>query len=482
MASLAGYASRGTLSTLIWQLLRLIAQIGAAVVLAWFLLPSDFGLVAMVVSITGLSDVLRDMGLTIAAIQARTISQKEKSNLFWINTSAGLAVSGVVAALAYPIATLYAQPALVPIVVTISVVYLVNAAAAQFRAQIVRDMRFTVMNATDVLPQIVAIATAIVVAAVWQTYWALVIQYVVSAVLGLLLAVLFARWYPSLPDFRTDIRPLLRIGIAATGTQLLGYTTKNADNVAIGAVWGATALGLYSKAFQLLLLPLNQLMAPLLKIALPVLSRLKDDQATYVRYVTEGNRAVALAAGALYALGAGLASPLIEAVLGAQWLPMVVIFQVLTIGGVFRALTMVCSWVYYSRGLTGQQFRFSLVIQPLIMIALLAGLPWGPLGVAIGHSLAYFGAWVATVLWCQRQSGLPLAHLLRDGAVTLVLIAMPIGGLALAAALVITNSWVAIGTGLLLTVAYLSGAYLLIPVVRKEMRLAWKILVTVRRR
>ena len=89
MVDLGRQAARGTAVTLVAQLGRFVLQIGSLVVLARLLSPEAFGLVAMVTSLIGIAELVRDFGLSSAAVQAKHLSHEERTNLFWINVAIG---------------------------------------------------------------------------------------------------------------------------------------------------------------------------------------------------------------------------------------------------------------------------------------------------------------------------------------------------------------------------------------------------------
>ena len=89
-ANLGNHASRGAVQTVAWQAVRVGSQVIGLVALARLLSPSDFGLVAMTTAVVGIGEIIRDAGLSIAAIQAKHLSKGQKNNLFWVNTGIGL--------------------------------------------------------------------------------------------------------------------------------------------------------------------------------------------------------------------------------------------------------------------------------------------------------------------------------------------------------------------------------------------------------
>ena len=198
------------------------------------------------------------------------------------------------------------------------------------------------------------------------------------------------------------------------GTQVLGYATNNIDNVTIGAVWGPGPLGSYSRAYQLLMVPINQINDPTSRVILPILSRVHDDPPRYQRYVEKAQHVGTYALGPAFSVAAGLAAPLVAMLFGPQWSAGTPIFVALAVGGVFRGDGLVTYLAFLSSGQAGRQFRMYLITRPLMMGMIVAGLPWGPVGVAIGHSTAFALYWVASLIYLGRVTGLDVKRLFRQ--------------------------------------------------------------------
>ena len=453
---LGGAAARGSGVTLVAQGVRVAVHFASLVVLSRLLSPSDFGLVAMVTALVGISEVLRDLGLSMAAVQAASLSRAQKSNLFWINTASGLVFAAVIYALAEPIARLFGSEQLVAITHSIAVVYLLNGIAAQFRAELNRDMQFVKLAIVDTVPQIIGLAVAIFVAASGGGYWALVLQIIVYSAGALIAAVVLAGWWPGLPRRRADMRPLLMFGLSLTGTQAIGYFVRSVDTIALGIATGPTSTGLYNRAYQLVAAPFAQLAAPLTRVAIPVLARTWQTMpARYEEILGRAQLVGCYAIAPLYAALLGLAPSIVEIALGPSWTQAVPIVQALCIGGVFRALTQISYWAYLSRGEATKQLKVHAWFQPVIVLAVLAGLPWGPVGVALGGSVGLFIYWVVSLIAAGRNLQIDAGALLRRASASVAVLGIPIAGLTALAEWLIANPFGALAAGLALAAMYL---------------------------
>lgn len=469
--SLSRAAARGTGVTLASQAVRALLQFGSVVVLARLLTPSDFGLVAMVTAVIGVADLVRDFGLSSAAIQSKELSDGERTNLFWANLTLGAGCTLVVLAATPLIVAGYQQPQLAPIVMTLGWVFLITGANTQFRSDLARRMRFLALSGSDLAAQVVGIVVAVALAVNGAGLWAIVAQQISVAVAAFGINVWNVRWWPGWPRRGVSLRRFFRFGGGLFGTQLIAYATKNVDNIALGASWGAAPLGLYSRAYQLLMMPLNQINAPMTNVALPVLARVQHDEQTFARYLARAQLVACYVTATVFAVAAGLAQPLVLVLFGARWQQVAPIFAVLALGGIFRAVAQIAYWIFLARGRTAAQLRQDLVLRPVMIVVILAGLPWGPMGIAAGHSIAFLGYWIATLIYVGRVTGLDVRPLFRNAVRAIVLIAAPSGLAAYAVTLAPLAAPVELVLGILAAGAWAGLAAMVRSSVRADLRM-----------
>jgi O-antigen/teichoic acid export membrane protein len=468
---LAARAARGAVTTLGWQAGCSCLQLAAAVVLARLIAPREVGLVAMAVAVLGLGELVRDLGLSTAAAQARTLTAAQRSNLFWLSAAAGLAMAAIAWLMARPIAALYGEEALVTVIRCLALNFVWNGVAAPFKAELGRRLRFSALGLAETAARAVALPAAVAVALHAPGYWALIVQQWVHAALGAALVVLLAGWRPSRPE-RAPMGGLLRFGACLAGTQSIVHATRNIDDIAIGCTWGAAALGLYGRAFQLVMMPAVQAAASMTRVAVPVLARLPDDDRV-LRYARTAQTLAAAPACAAYGMIAGLAEPAVAILFGEPWLGMAPIVQALALAGVFRTLSQVPYWILVARGLTGSQLRFHLLGQPAIVALLLAGLPWGGAGVALGLALGHALFWLAQLRWLGRLTALPTATLAADGLVVLAVVGLPAAGISWLVAARLEPPWLQVALAAALVAAYLAA---LLGGCRRQRREVWRLI------
>lgn len=422
--ALGRQAARGALVTVGAQIIKIIIQVAGVVVLARLLTPGDYGLVAMVTAIVGVAEIFRDFGLSAAAVQAKRLSRGQRDNLFWINTAAGAFLTTVVILLAPLVAAFYHRPELVDLTRTIAFVFLINGMTTQFRADLNRRLQFSRIALVDIAAPVVALTTSVALAAGGAGYWALAAQQLATSGMLFLGAFGFARWLPRWYRRSEPMDELLRFGWNLAGSQLVGYLGNNIDSMTIGYRFGATPLGLYNRAFQLLMTPLGQLRQPTTTVALPVLSQLREDRDGSDRYVQRGQLALGFTLVAGLGFVVGGAHPITGVFLGQQWLSVEPVLRLLAVAGIFQTLAFVGYWIYLSHGLTKQLLHYTFLTVAIKMTCILVGSTWGVVGVAWGYALAPALAWPLSFWWLSRSSTIHVSRLFVGAGRILVLTAV----------------------------------------------------------
>ncbi|NQX12433.1 lipopolysaccharide biosynthesis protein [Microbacteriaceae bacterium VKM Ac-2855] len=394
-------ASRGVMQTLGGQWGKTAVQLISTVVLARLLDPSDFGLLAMVTAIVGVADLVRDFGLTGAIVQARTMSETVWRSVLWLSVALGIAGTIVIAAAAPLIAMLYDEQRLIVLTLAVAPTLFVNALCMPLQAKVQRELKFGVLANIDVISMVIGVALSIVAGLLGWGVWSLVVLQG-----GALIYRAIALWVAARPTFgrpriSREVIPLVSTGGSIFGVQLLNYAARNVDNVVVGQQLGAGALGQYSRAYALFLMPLQQLNGPLGRVALPVLSSLQDDGERYRRYVRGALLVIGYLTLPTFAVLSALAAPLVELLLGPQWSSAALILSLLSIAGIAQGIGNVQGWIYISLGRVHRQLIYYVVTRPIVIASFFVGVWWaGTEGLALLYGLVTLvllvpGFWLA---------------------------------------------------------------------------------------
>ncbi len=388
LTNLRGRTISSGVITLISQGMQFSLIMVSTMVMARLLVPADFGLLAMAMTAMGFLRVFKDAGLSTATVQRDEITHAQVSNLFWINVALSGVSSVVLAACAPVIAWFYHEPRLIEITVVMSASFLLTGLGVQHLALLNRQMRFKAIAVIQIGSQVISVIVGIVMAWFNYGYWSLVWFQLSQPLAALLLTWWVSSWRPQLPQRNTGVRSMLQFGVNLTVTSFIYSIAAGTDSLLIGKYYGAGPVGLYSRAGALLRRPLDQFLTPINAVFLPVLSRIQSEPERYRRTFSQVYEAIVLGCSLFTGLFLALSVPVTLVLLGPKWRDAAAIFGAFSLSAVYIPLTHVCGWLFESQGRGKDALVTSLVSTVLGLGAIVVGLPYGAVGVAVSVSIS----------------------------------------------------------------------------------------------
>ncbi|MGA9382055.1 MAG: lipopolysaccharide biosynthesis protein [Phormidium sp.] len=405
---LKGRSVRSGIVTLSSQILKFLLNIGGTIVLARLLTPQDYGLIAMVSTVSSLVVIFQDLGLSGATIQKPQINQAQVSTLFWINFGLGVAIALFMGAISPLLAWFYQEPRLVGITLVVSLGFILGGLTVQHQALLKRQMRFVSLAVIDIVSMIISVIVGIIAAFYGAGYWALAIGPLVGSMANMVGTWLVCPWRPGPPVRHSGIGSMLAFGGNLTGFNFLNYFSRNFDNVLIGWRFGAEQLGFYDKAYQLLLLPIRQINVPIANVALPALCRLQSDPERYKSYYYKAIRLMVTFGMPVVAFMCVSADKAILLLFGKQWVGAILLFQLLSPQAFLGTFNVATGWVYASLGHVQRQLRWQIMASVVTVLSFIIGLPWGAAGVAIAYSICSIILRFPELSYCYQGTPLRL--------------------------------------------------------------------------
>jgi len=136
----------------------------------------------------------------------------------------------------------------------------------------------------------------------------------------------------------------------------------------------------------LVLRPLEQFLLPIDAVFLPTLSRLQSQPERYRSTFLRLYEAIAVTIFFFSSLLLALALPVTLVLLGRKWEQASAIFAGFTFMALQLPLSNAANWLLTSQGRGKDIFRASSIAAFLTLVSFIAGLPFGPVGVAIAFS------------------------------------------------------------------------------------------------
>ncbi|KQX26168.1 MULTISPECIES: lipopolysaccharide biosynthesis protein [unclassified Sphingomonas] len=441
-------------------------QIGQIALLSRLLPPGDFGLIGLATAITAFVKLFSDTGVSSATVQHRRIDHLLVSTLYMIELLVGVGLMLICWAIAPAAAWFFHDGRLTIIIMALALQIPLAALKSQHRALIARRMDFSLIQLGLVLTALSGFVVSVLLA--WLTaagYWSIVAGSLVSAIVDLVFTSAFSGWRPGRVSHFRGAGASLRFGLNIMTANFMGWLWRQSDNLLVGYHWGTVSLGYYTRAYSLMLLPLQIIGGPLGSALIPIFSRLQDAPEEWNILYRRSVRALT-ATVALGALSLTIAAPIVIAVvMGPGWDESAKIFGILCIAILPGSAWELSRIAYISLGRSDMMVRFTLASGILHVLAFVVGVRFGPVGVAWGLAIA---SWImappAFYLAARIASMSPVIFLRELSPVLLAWVVGTAGGAALAKLLPIEPEWfrilAATGCGILLFVlTLLAGTF-----------------------
>jgi PST family polysaccharide transporter len=366
---------------------EIVIRFASIVVLARLLVPEDFGLLGIVTALTAIAGMFSGLGLSTATIQRQEINHRQVTNLFWINLAIGVALTATFCLLSPLIAAFYDEPRLTAIILVISTTFIWGSCAVQHEALLIRQMQQTRTASIRLAANAVSVVVAIGLAAADFGYWALVWLEVMRTFLIAAGVWLLCAWRPGLPYRSEDVRSFVRFGVELTLTHFMSVVANNVDRLVIGKLFGASALGLYRQAQQLIMVPIEQLNQPFVGVAQPGLSILQKDPGRYRRYYEKVVFLIALGTMPISGLTMVYAAEITALVLGPAWAGAAPYITIFAAAAFVRPVLGSASLVLITLGKSRRLLAMTILTNVTLLALIGLGVVGGPEGVALAQLL-----------------------------------------------------------------------------------------------
>ena len=404
-ADLLARSARSGILNLSSQAFKFVISTASTIVLARLLTPTDYGIIGMIAIVLNLAVMFQYLGLSGATVQWAEIDHRQVSNLFWANFGLSVLMAVGMALLSPLIGWFFQEPRVIGVTLGYALSVLITGLWIQHEALLTRQMRFSLLVPIDIASLAIGLTVAITSAWLGAGYWALVYNSLATTTSQAVLYWTACKWRPGLPTRGSGVRPLLFWGGHAAVANLITVFSRNLDSVLIGRFWGAQQLGMYTRSYQLMLLPVQQIYFPIGSVALPTLSKLTDSPEEYRRAYLGIIEKLALITMPGVALMCAISDWLILLLLGPQWSESARIFSILGISALILPVTRSCTWLLMTQSRTKELITWSTVSAVTGAVSVAVGLPWGAVGVAASYALVDLFIQSPCLLWFVGRKG-----------------------------------------------------------------------------
>jgi len=354
------------------QLINFIVQIA----MARILLPSDYGLIAMLTIFISVAQTLVDSGMTTSVIREKEINAIDYSTVFFTNLLISLTVYVIVFFIAPFVGVFYKQPILVDILRVYAISFVINAFVAVHLAKFTKELNFKKQFSYQVPSTIIGAISGFTFAYYGHGVWSLVYMNLVQTSVYALSLWIFSGWRPGFTFSKERFKHHFSFGYKLTLSGLLNTIYVNLYRIIIGKAFSPAQVGYFTQADNMRNLPVMQLSNVLNKVTYPLFAKIDDDVKLKKAYKTV--MSLVLSLSALLMLGLLLvAKPLFLILLGEKWMPAVPFFQILCIASMMLPIGTYNLNILKVKGRSDLFLKVEIIKKIIGTICLFSAIPFG---------------------------------------------------------------------------------------------------------
>lgn len=359
-------------------------QFFLSIVIARLVLPSDYGMIAMLSVFLAIAQCFIDSGFSNALIQKQNRTETDYSTVFYFNIVIGVLLYILVYIFSSYIAVFYNEPHLEDITKVVGLNIIINSLMIVQRAKLIIELRFKM--------QAIASLSSILVSGgigIWLAYnnygvWALVFLSLINNTSIMILLWVLSKWAPTLCFSMQSFNSLFKYGSKLLLSGLLHTLYTNIYTLAIGKKMNAIHLGYYNRAHTLAYFPSSNITEVLHKAMFPVLCKIQDDEQELRQTILNYMRMACYIVFPLMFGLCALAHPFVEIVLTKRWLPIVPVLQILCFAYMWDPVMRINNHFLYVKGRTDYTLKAEIIKKTVAFGILIITLLWGLYVISLG--------------------------------------------------------------------------------------------------
>ncbi len=392
----------------IWDFAGIFAGKGVtfiiSVFLARLLLPSDFGLMAMIMVFVGVSQGIADAGFSTALVQAKNVDQKSYSSVFYVNLILSLFLTCTLFFAAPLIASFYGNKALINLTRILSFIFVFNSLNAVQNARLRRNLDFKTQTISITISGFFSGIIAIYLAYSGFGVWALVYQVLLYSIFNFIMTVFLTKWFPFGKFHLESIKPLWKFGRNLLASSFLESLYQRLDYLLIGKLFSPTELGYYGRGKDTNNMVIALSTSSLLKVFLPTISKIQDNlKKVHALYL----QVFEIATVVIFFISFFLilnAHEIFLILFGEKWIPAVVYFQLMLLSIWAYPLSAIMLSVINGLGFSKYFFRAEMLKKILVLPAYAIAFVYGIKGYLIASIIIALPAFYINLYFLKKSA------------------------------------------------------------------------------
>ena len=445
-----GELKKKAVSSVVWSAIdrfsSQIVQLAIGIIIARILLPSDYGLIAMIGIFIAIAQNFVDSGFSSALIQKKNRTEVDYSTAFLSNIAISIIAYMILYFSAPYIASFYKIPELELITKIVCLNIVISALGVVQRARLTILLNFKLQAIISLASVIVSGIIAIIMAYKGFGVWALVVQSLISNVITILLLWILSKWKPILSFSKESFKSLFNFGYKLLLSGLLHTIYANLYTLVIGKKFSSDDAGLYSRASSLSQLPSFNITQVMARAIFPIQCDMQDDnEKLRLLFVSHLRMACYIVFPIMVGICA-VAKPLVIILLTEKWLPMVPLLQILCIAYMWYPIMLINNQILNVKGRSDYFLKAEIIKKVIAFLILFITMPFGLKYLCYGLIIYSFIDIYVITRYSIKILNIGLFQQFKELFLIIILV-FTMGGIAYGSTLIFKNTYMQLITG-----------------------------------
>lgn len=378
------------------------------------LTPEDYGIIAMVTVFSGFLTVFQDIGLTTSLIQKKEIYEDDKQAVFWSMFIISVLLGTALFLCAPAIANFYNEDKVLWVARAFSLNFFISALGTVDLALYKREFNFKVIALTRISAVIVGGVVAIYCAYGGFEYWSIVIQIILANVTLSFGMLIFGRFRPKIKFNWKAFKYHFTFGFPLLGSKALIFVSKNSDKILIGKFLTKIDLGNYTRAYNLLFLPIHQISLVFTTVLYSSFSKMQERKNDVANIYCISTNSMIFLLTPFLVLFYFNTEFIVLNIFGDKWFEIIDLLQIFVFLILFHFPTILRGNINISQGHTKKDFRYNIFSSITNVGAVLIGVSFGIKWIAINLVIAALLQAITSIYFVSKSLDQSFLTLLKE--------------------------------------------------------------------
>ncbi|MBA4205509.1 lipopolysaccharide biosynthesis protein [Pannonibacter sp. Q-1] len=363
-------------------------------VLARYIPPSEFGIMALAVTVVNIINIASDIGISQALIRFQVRDERIISTLFWVNFLFSIILTFFIISLSGVIAEFYNEPELANVLLLLSISFPITSVSQIVKALAEMDLQFRRLAIAEIFSMFISVLVAIISALLFDYgVYSLVFGVISLSVASSFLAISVVKpmWHPIFAFDIIKASTHLSFGVRILFTGLLNAFGAQADIIVSGRLFSAGMVGLYSQPRDLsfkIMMALNPIIN---RVTLPMVASFREDRKQVGVLYKEALLVILSVNFPIYLYLFFSAGPVVRLALGPNWEVAVPFMEAVAVWSLFRCIGNPIGSLLTGTGRVNRYLFSSFIVTTLVLLfSYVSGRLYGLISIPYALAVLYF--------------------------------------------------------------------------------------------